>query len=85
MGKKSNPKKYEFNLYDLDADDLALQVKGKQVLVNLETRSKEKIINNYTDGEKLSYVNNFDMQFKDIPTAKNVVYTLKEMIKACQE
>jgi hypothetical protein len=84
-GKKVKSEKYEFNLYDLDADDLALQVKGKQVLVNLETRSKEKIINNYTDGEKLSYVNNFDMQFKDIPTAKNVVYTLKEMIRACQE
>lgn len=84
-GKKIRSELFEFNLYDLDPDDLGLQVKGKQVLVNLETKSKEKIINNYSDGEKLSYVNNFDMLLKDIPTAKNVVYTLKELIKACQK
>lgn len=84
-GKKVTSEKYEFNLYDLDADDLSLQVKGKQVLVNLETKSKEKIINQYSDGEKLSYVNNFDLELKDIPMAKNVVYTLKAMIKSCQE
>lgn len=84
-GKKVKSELYEFNLYDLSADNLSLQIKGKQVLVNLETKSKEKIINNYTDGEKLSYVSDFDMEFNDIPTAKNVVFTLKEMIKKCRQ
>ncbi len=84
-GKNEKSELYEFNLYDLDSEDVALAVKGKQVFVNLETKAREKIINNYSNGDKLSYVSNFNMQFVDIPTAKNVVYTLKEMIKSCKK
>jgi len=35
--------------------------------------------------EDRGLVRDFDVEFNDIPTAKNVVFTLKEMIKKCQQ
>lgn len=83
-GRTTKEERYEINLYDLDARRMELEVRGKDVSVNLFTARNDEIIKNYTDGEELGYVDEVSFRVKDIATAKAVIAGLQVMIEGCQ-
>jgi hypothetical protein len=81
--KKDRENKYEFNLYDIDHSRVDIVVKGKMAGVLLPTKGNDKIIKNYTDGEKLGYVDDFFFGVQDIPNAKVAQSTVRSLVDGC--
>lgn len=75
---------FEFNLHDLDAGSLELEVKGTQVKLIVNTIYKEEIIKLYEKGEA-SYTNNVEMLLPDVETAKKAIETMKNLIQKCEK
>ncbi len=84
-GKRTREERYEFNLYDLNADRVSLVVKGRAVSIELQTNRNEEIIKNYTDGEELGYEKEFSFSVTDIAAGKTAVATLQTLIGSCSE
>jgi hypothetical protein len=84
-GKSVDEMVYEFNLYDLNSDDLAIDVKGKSLIIELKTRRGDDIIKAYENGEDDGFTDDFDLHFSDVPSAKLMQITLREMIRGCSD
>ncbi|SDK31259.1 hypothetical protein SAMN05421823_102421 [Catalinimonas alkaloidigena] len=84
-GKKVKENLYEFNVYDLDPDKVGLSVKSKTVSVVAPTKYNEKIIKNYENGDKVSYVSSLSITAPDIETGRTMVATLQKMIRDCKK
>ncbi len=84
-GKKVDEHLIEFNLYDIDPDKLALEVKGKTVFVRLPTNFGEEIIKDYENGDKINYTDQFYFIVPDIEVGKTMVATLNKMVRDCSE
>ncbi len=84
--KKSQEETFEFNLYDLNDRSVELEVKGKDVFINVTTKNKDEIIKHFTDNnEKLGYENELFFVIQDIQTAKTVITTLSELMEGCEQ
>ena len=75
--------KIAFALSDLDPQQLALETKGKQVLVTARTRGNEKILKQYTDQEKLTFVSELLWPMPDLETGRQALATLRAQVAAC--
>lgn len=84
-GKKTEVQRLEFNLYDLDAQRVSLDVKGKTVMVNTSTLRNEEIIKVYRNNEELTYTEDLSMLVNDVATGKILAESLKALISNCKE
>lgn len=84
-GNSTDEERYEFNLYDLDARRVELNIKGKEVMVGVPTLRNEEIIKNYSNNEELGYAKELVLQVSDVATGKVLVESLRKLIEGCEE
>ena len=82
--KKSEENIQEFNLSDINAKSLEIDVSGKKVMVNFTTNYQEKIIKTYIDGEIKSYTNEVTIFCSDIENARNIKNVISSLIAVNQ-
>lgn len=82
--KKSSIEVNTFNIDDLQRKTAKVEIRGKQVGVQVYTRGKEKIIQQYNSSGKLSYINSIYFIAKDIVTAKTMRVTIQQLISDCE-
>lgn len=84
-GKKTKEVLSEFNFYDIDPRSVELEIKGKNVSVVGNTVGKEEVIQQYTDGEKLTFQKELNIPVQNIASGKKMVATLKKLIRECKQ
>ena len=82
--KGTEEKRYEFNLYDLNAKAVALDVSGTTVTVEVPTKGDEDIIKLYADEEE-KYNDELEFVLKDVRSGKIFAASLKVLIGNCSE
>lgn len=83
LSKKVDEHIIEFNFYDIDPNNLTLNIKGKKVEVSLTTNYNESIIKDYQNGGKISYTKQVSFSVPDIETGKIMLATLEKVVKDC--
>ncbi|MCK5775730.1 MAG: hypothetical protein KAH25_06130, partial [Bacteroidales bacterium] len=78
--KKTDEIIYEFNVSDIDSNQLKLEIKGNKIFVNFSTMGKAKVINFYENAEVKPYISSFKIQFGDYEIAHNFVQAMIEII-----
>ena len=73
---------YQFNLYDLDNREIAYEVSGDKIYLELVTRRGEEVINVYEDGEP-SFTDEVRLRFASLAAAKRARQTVIQSIEAC--
>jgi hypothetical protein len=81
-GKSASESTYEFNAYDLDPDQVKINVSRKTATIQLQTPKKQNIISSNVNG-KQTYVSSLQFEVLDIVAAKSVQATLEQLIRAC--
>jgi hypothetical protein len=76
---------YEYNLYDLDAKRVKMNISGSKLQLELVTKNNEKIITRTNQDGKLEYVNKMVMDFDNITNLRTAGMTLEDLIKGCIE
>lgn len=84
-GKKQGEVMSEFNLYDIDPRSVELKIKGKEVTVIGDTVGKDEIVQQYKDGEKLTFQKEINIPVRNIASGKKMVATLKHLIGECKQ
>ncbi len=74
---------YEFNLSDINADAVKLDISGKEMKVNLETKGKQKLIKPYKNSEPQNFAYGVDLYCDDVATARNIINAFKTLAKKC--
>ena len=78
--KGAKKETYQFNFADLNKAAVTFKVKGKNLLVELSTKRKRKLIEHYKEGEKQNYSNKFELLLKDVNTARDVTKIFQGLI-----
>ncbi len=73
-----------FDLADINANTVDIEISGKGVLLNLET-GKDRLIQTFEDGDLKGYTNKISVYAKDVENAKWLLHTFPQTIKYCQE
>ncbi|PKA99958.1 hypothetical protein B0O79_3681 [Flavobacteriaceae bacterium MAR_2009_75] len=84
---ESNSKKitevvYEFSIKDLNEQLLEVEVSGKRAWAEIGTKSAEKVVKVYEDGEVQNYVNHIEIETPTIENAKNIVLIFKRLAES---
>lgn len=79
--KSSKESIYEFNLSDLNNENINLETKGKKVFVKLNTNYGEKIIKVYLDGEIKNYQNNLIIHADNVESARSIRDLFKLLVE----
>jgi hypothetical protein len=80
----SDEYRYEFSVSDMDAANSTFSVKGKQIIINLETTGNEKLIKPYENGEADDFEDNFVIYTDDILLAKKILAAFAALSEACK-
>lgn len=70
---------YEFSIADINWKGSNIKVSGKRVWAALRTKSSEKVIKTYEEGEVENYENVLEIEAIDIPNARSIIKTFKRM------
>ncbi|MCB9283566.1 MAG: hypothetical protein H6563_05775 [Lewinellaceae bacterium] len=81
--KKPSEESYEFNAYDLDPDQVRIEVNRKTVSVEVQTLRKQNIISSVVK-EKPGFVSSLAFEVADIKSAKSLRTTLEQLIAECK-
>ena len=65
--------KYEFNVLDINKNNLTVKISGTQLVVNLEIIGNEKYIKCFKNNELQSYDNSLEIVAQDIDQARNII------------
>jgi hypothetical protein len=71
---------YEFNLSDISALTVDVDVRGKWLYVTMETDFKGKIIKYYKDGKIMPYTSKVEFAINDVDTSRNMVSAFKKAV-----
>ena len=74
---------YEFNLADINADAVKLEISGKEMKVSLETKGKQKLIKPYKNSEPQNFAYSVELYNDDVVTARNMINAFKSLAKKC--
>ncbi|MCX6230900.1 MAG: hypothetical protein NTZ33_05095 [Bacteroidetes bacterium] len=66
-------KKYEFNVMDINKNDLTVKISGAQLSVNIEMKGGDKYIKCFKNNEQQSFDNNIEILAQDIDQARNII------------
>ena len=80
--KKSTEVVYEFSIKDLNKQLLEVEVSGKRAWAEIGTKSAEKVVKVYEDGEVQNYVNHIEIETPTIENAKNIVLIFKRLAES---
>ncbi|WP_350284822.1 hypothetical protein [uncultured Croceitalea sp.] len=77
--KKSVETIQEFNLSDINPKNCSIQVKGKHIIAELNTRHLEKIVKTYVDGQIKPYQYKVQIEAKGIEEAREIILIFKTL------
>ncbi len=80
----SDEYRYEFHVSDIHAGSSSFSVKGKLIIINLETQGNEKLIKPYENGEADDFEDNFIIYSDDILMAKKILAALASLSEGCK-
>ncbi len=79
--KSSKESIYEFNLSDLNSENINLETKGKKVFVKLNTNYGEKIIKVYLEGEIKNYESTLTIHANTVENARSIRDLFKLLVE----
>jgi hypothetical protein len=82
---KTTEEIFEFNLSDMNKLIADYKISGKNVVVILVCKNREKLIKVYKNGEQQSFNSDVELAVDDVDTALNLVDALKATIGACEK
>lgn len=74
---------YEFNLSDINAEGIKLEISGKEMRVKLETKGKQKLIKPYKNGDVQNFTSDMVIYADDVAVARNMINAFKAIAKRC--
>lgn len=82
--EKSKSERNDFNLYDLDGSSSQLNIKTDEIILEVRTKAKEKLITHKDEKGKLSFNDKLEILFTDLDNARVALATFREMIASCK-
>ncbi len=82
---KAESRLYEFNPGYLSPEQIKLNVKGKELFIEVFTREKQKLIKSYKNNELQNYTNTLQMQVNDVLAGMRLEIALKMLAKAYEK
>jgi acetolactate synthase small subunit len=82
--KKSVEEVYEIGLKELDEDQVAFRVSGRELSVQLPTRYKDAVIKYYKDGESGKYQSELRIAADDVEQARALIDAVRSAVTACR-
>ncbi len=79
-GSKSNDLSYKMNLANVDLNYIKAIVKGEKVFVFLQTKNKQKIIQEIKNEVSQPYKSELLLEMKDVDQARDIIKVLKDVI-----
>ena len=76
----STEEKYDFNLLDINKNDIKVKVSGANLFVTLSTKGGERFVKYVKNGALQSYDNGIEINAKDIEQARNIISALNLVI-----
>jgi hypothetical protein len=76
---------YEFTLSDMNKLVVDLKVSGKDVVVNIICKNKEKLVKVYKNGAQQAWGTGVEIQANDVETARNIAEAFKSAITQCEK
>ena len=74
---------YEFVMADINPGTVKLEISGKEMTVQLETKGRQKLIKPYKNGEPQNFDYDFEIFCNDVMVARNIVSAIKTMAGKC--
>jgi hypothetical protein len=74
---------YEFTMSDINPESVKLEISGKEMTVELETKAKQKLIKPYKNGEPQNFDYDFEIFTDDVVVARNIIGAIKTMAGNC--
>ena len=74
---------YEFVMADINPGTVKLEISGKEMTVQLETKGRQKLIKPYKNGEPQNFDDDFEIFCNDVMVARNIVSAIKTMAGKC--
>ncbi|OSY88404.1 hypothetical protein WH52_06490 [Tenacibaculum holothuriorum] len=78
---KETIKKYQFNFADIDANTVHYKTSKDAIKVIVNTKKNQKLLKETVNSEKVSYQKQFNLIAKDISNARELVSSIKKIIK----
>ncbi len=80
---KNNKYDYLFNLKDVDANKIRFETKGNAVILNIEIKGQNKLIQVFKDGGSDNYVNKIQLKAASIDQGRKLETALRMMAELC--
>ena len=80
---KTTDEIYEFALTDINKQIVDYNVSGKNVLITLTCKNKEKLVKAYKNGVQMAWGTSVKIETNDVETAKNIAEAFKTLITLC--
>lgn len=74
---------YLFSLDDLNPRQLEAEAHGREMRVEVTTKAREKLVQNYEDGELENYREDFELITADARVARDAIEALRFLIEQC--
>ncbi len=71
---------YTFDLNDIDADNIKLEISGITLKINLPVKEKQNYVQVKSDNGKINYTKDLDIYIDDVEDARNKINALKYLI-----
>ncbi|CCH55319.1 hypothetical protein BN8_04569 [Fibrisoma limi BUZ 3] len=84
-GKKATDEQFEFSLGEIDPSAVELNTSGDEAYVQLTTRTKEKSIKAFKNGNPSNYVNSVRVFTNDIPTGMQLREGFRQAVEGCKK
>lgn len=82
---KTTDEIYEFALTDINKQLVDFKVSGKNVIITLTCKNKEKLVKAYKNGAQQAWGTNVEFATNDIEAAKNIAEAFRTAITQCEK
>jgi hypothetical protein len=82
---KTTEEIFEFGLSDMNKMMVDYKISGKNVLITMTCKNKEKLVKAYKNGAQQAYDSDVEILEDDIETAKNIAEALRSAIIQCEK
>lgn len=82
---KDDQYQYNFNLADLNLGTVSFNTRGKEVMINLETRLEKDMIQELKNGTPSGYEKKLDIKATSIDEARSTIVAIKKAIELSSE
>jgi predicted PilT family ATPase len=82
---KTTDEIYEFTLTDMNKLMVDLKVSGKNVVITIPCKNKEKLVKVYKNGEQQAWGTEAKIEAADVETARNIAEAFRSAITQCEK